>query len=958
MIVAASTASHISRAVTQLAADLSDVDLSLIGKDLVAADAMANTDQALEEIAKSCATKSILQIGWSLLAGRVLMHSIKRNVAPTFSQSTQSLKKHLNVEYYNYVMEHAAELDAMVVPERDYTADYFAVATAKQSYLSRVFDDKERPIILETLQYMYMRVATYCWYPNTDRIRENYNDMSLGLYTPASPTLFNAGKMRPQLASCFLLTMGDNMQSITKTWHDTAIISMNRGGIGLDMSQIRHSEIEGSGGKSKGIMPWIKIQNEIIKSVDQGGMRKGSATLNLRVAHVDVYEFVEARRGDGAEHMRARDLFYCLVIDDLFMNRVYENGVWSLFCPNKAKGLFEKWGLEYENLYLQYESKKMYVRQVRAQDLWKKITDTIIETGMPFVLFIDAVNRKSNQRNLGLIRQANLCVSGDTIILTRNGECQIITLKDKLTEVWNGKKWSQVIVRQTGSHKNLLRIGLSSGRYIDCTAEHSFFIMDKAQPCKMQACELLPGMKLEPFVLPNVGEVRLTVTSVNKGPQDVDTYCFTEPECNKGVFNGALIGNCMEITEYTSPDEIASCNLSSIALNKCVVVKGDGTSYFDFMALTKITRNLVRNLNQVIDRNYYPDDVPQIRFANFKNRPIGIGVQGLADTFALLDISWVVRDAKTNKLVTNPIAAKLNHDIFETMYYASVRESVEMAKESGHYGSFVGCPASKGLFQPDLWDIEKMEKEARRSSTDFSAGIATIANRRGYPDSRYSTEEWENLRSDMVKYGRRNSLLIALMPTASSASLLGNNESFEPFTRNIYARDVLSGQHILVNKHMVRDLKAIGMWTTDVLKNIIINKGSIQEIEVPSTRLSEASLVARVEALKLKYLTAFEIPQRTTLELMLARGRFVCQSQSFNCFMKDPTYEKLTSFLFAAWEGGATTGMYYLHQPNNKMPLNVSLDGLVIATPANEAPKNVPSQQLKQYKCDDLSCCT
>lgn len=810
--------------VTKLSADLKNIDLGLIGKDLRAAASISDEAQVYELIAKSCAEKSLIYPEWGLLAGRIMTEDLKRSIPLTFSGSTTALKKQLDSTYASYVEEHASELNAMIVPDRDYLFDSFAVATAKQSYLSRIRNEKNKSCIVETMQYMYMRVAVYCWMPNLVRIKEAYDDMSLGLYTPASPTLFNAGKSRPQLASCFLLSVSDNMQHISKSWADTAIISMNRGGLGIDYSRLRHSEIEGSGGESKGIMPWIKIQNEIIKSVDQGGMRKGSATLNLRVCHVDIEEYVDARKGDGAEHLRARDLFYCVVLDDLFMRRVKNNEMWSLFCPNKAKGLFTTWGVEYENLYLHYEGKKVYTRQVRARDLMRKIALAQMETGMPFLLHIDAVNRKNNQRNKGYIGQSNLC---------------------------------------------------------------------------------------------------------------------------------------MEIVEYTSDEEIASCNLSSIALNSCVVVPNDGSApYFDFHKLTRLARNVLRNLNQVIDRNYYPPEVPEIKYANFKNRPVGIGVQGLADVFAMLDLAWVVTN-DDGKLVVNPVAAKLNRDIFETIYYASVRESVEMAKESGPYESFVGSPASKGLFQFDLWDIEKIEKEALSRPLDEAADILrdAIKNNSIQSVSRYSSDDWERLRSDMVKYGRRNSLIVALMPTASSASLLGNNEAFEPFNQNIYARTVLSGQHLIVNKHMVKDLQAIGLWTTETVRSIIKNGGSVQFIPPAS----DAVVNERLNHLKLKYLTAYEIPQKVTLQMMLERGRFVCQSQSFNCFMKDPTVEKLIAFHFAAWEGGATTGMYYLRQPPAVNPLNVSLEGLVINSPP--VPVSVPAvkgknPEKKEWKCDDHLCCT
>lgn len=827
-------ASRFHDIISALSSDLEHVDLQRIQKDLKAALNIQDERIIYDQLAKSCAQKALLHPQWSLLAGRLMSYEVKTIVPSTFSAATLALSKQLLPDYVEFVEKNATFLDAIVDPKRDYTFDSFAMATARHSYLTKRKNERGEKVIAETMQYLYMRVATFCWMPNLERIARCYNDMSLGYYTPASPTFFNAGKVRHQLASCFLLSVGDTMQDISKSWHDTATISMNKGGIGLDFSRLRHSEIEGSGCDSAGIMPWLKIQNEIIKSVNQSGMRKGSATINLRVCHVDIEEFIEARKGDGADAMRARDLFYCVVLDDLFMKRVKEDAMWSLFCPNKAKGLFTTWGLEYEHLYTQYESKKMYSRQVKARNVWRKLILAQCETGMPFMLHVDAMNRKNNQRNKGYIGQTNLCT---------------------------------------------------------------------------------------------------------------------------------------EVTIYTDDNEIGSCNLSSIALSKCVRISRDGT-YFDFDLLETLARQVTRNLNQVIDRNYYPTDVPQIKYANLKNRPLGIGVQGLADAFAMLDISWAVSaDGNSTKgLVINPVAANLNRAIFETIYYASVSESVEMAKESGAYESFAGSPASKGLFQFDLWDIEKIEKEALERPLDVALEVITRMKREN--TSRYTSDKWETLRKDMVKYGRRNSLLVALMPTASTASMLGNNEAFEPYTQNIYARTVLSGQHMIINKHMVKDLQDIGMWNIDTIKSIIKSNGSVQSLTSSDDKQSP-----RLDYLKLKYLTAFEIPQRVTLQMMLERGRFVCQSQSFNCFMKDPDYTKLNAFHFAAWQGGAVTGMYYLRQPAAIDPLNVSLDGLFTdatlvrepppvgsfsvetSTTISRVPEKTPTV-VKEWKCDDHSCCT
>jgi ribonucleoside-diphosphate reductase alpha chain len=807
-----------------LCENLPELDFSIVEKNCSLISKYAEQEQ-YEQLSLLCQNKAFLHPDWLLLSGQIKMKYIKKIVPKKFSESTHILRPILNEEYYKFVMEHKEKLDSMIKEKEDMNFNIFSVETLLKSYLARIKKDNGTTI-LETPQYMYMRVACFLWFDERKKdtskeplytpenslinIEKMYKDLSNGKYSMASPTMFNAGLFKSQLASCFLYNLSDSMQSISKGWHDAAIISMNSGGLGIDFTSLRHSEI-GQHGETSGIIPWIKITNQILLTVDQGSKRKGSGTAYLTCWHIDIEEFLDLRKATGPEDMRARDMFYALSVSDEFMRRVEKDQDWTLFCPNKVPKLETKWGMDFEIAYRGFEKKVssgkiVHCRVIKARELWKKIILTQIETGMPYILYKDAINRKSNQKNLGTTRLSNLCA---------------------------------------------------------------------------------------------------------------------------------------EITLFTDKDNIASCNLGSIALNSCINWNTTTTSSsnkpsYNFDELEYLTREMVRNVNQMIDRNYYPQEVPQIKYTNLRNRPIGVGVQGLADVFAILDLPW-----------TSPEARKLNEMIFETMYYGAISESVEMAKEFGAYETFQGSPASEGLFQFDLWDLEKVEKEFENKTKEkpfVSSKFIDkhLTKRRGTITDRYN---WEKLRADMVKYGMRNSMLMALMPTASSASILGNNESMEAYTQHIYARTVLSGQFVMINNHLVRDFKEIGLWNTEVVRNIWKNSGSVANI---SEDISDLTTLNRLKFLKEKYLTIFEIPQKVLLDMALDRGRYVCQTQSFNCWMKDPTYTRLNAFHFYGWKGGAKTGMYYLRQTAKTDPTNFSLDSINIPTKKQLKNRNVV--------CDEEVC--
>lgn len=789
--------------IVKLASDLENVDVGIISSTL---DVMTDSKQDLELAAKICNDKAFIDPQWQLLGGRILVQNIKKIVPDKFSLAMQRLSDVLDASFLNFVVENADRLDAMVVPERDLTRDYFAISTLIESYLLKIMSGKEK-IICETPQYLYLRVATFLWYResgiNFGKIKKVYDSLSRGEYSHATPTLFNSGIKKPQLASCFLSTIPDDMSEISTSWKNAAIISKNSGGLGFDYSQLRHSGI-GHNGFSKGIIPWLRIKNEILCAVDQGGKRKGSGTVFLRDWHIDVEAFILAR-DETVQDLSAPDLFYSIMISDLFMNRVQNDEYWTLMCPNKATGLVNTWGAEFEKLYLEYEQENLaFSKKVKARHLFENIINIQIKKGMPFICYIDSVNRKNNQKHDGMIRCLNLC----------------------------------------------MEIGENTG--------------------------------------------------INSQGQNEIASCILASEC---------VASCvLDITDEMynkEPDRYYRL----------------GNKAFDFEKLQNNVGQLVENLNMVIDYNYYPENIPEIKYANLRNRPLAIGVQGLADAFALMDIPWVQENPNPdpkyshlwqNNYIENEHAARLNQLIFENMYYAAVETSVKLALIHGPYDSFQGSELSLGKFHFEL---------------------------DGYP-SFPLTLDWESLRAQVQKYGVRNALFIGLMPTASSAQILGNNESFEPFNSNIYTRTVQSGQFLIINKHLTRDLKQIGLWNTDIVKNIISNNGSIQNVDLDTI---PENVRKRFSFLQLKYRTIFEIPQKILSSYCQDRGYFVDQSQSFNNHMKSPTSNKLYSFHFDAWKRGLKTGMYYLRQPPTVDAINFSLDTISIP-------------RKKKYICTDTVC--
>jgi ribonucleoside-diphosphate reductase alpha chain len=746
--------------------------------------------------AEIAATMTTRHPDFAKLAARIAVSNLHKTTSKSFSSTMKRLYTYvdpktgenaplISKETWKVIHENASELDEAIIYDRDFSYDYFGFRTLEKSYLMKI-DGK----VVERPQHLLMRVAVGIHGEDIPAAIETYNLLSEKWFTHATPTLFNAGTPKPQLSSCFLLTMkDDSIDGIYDTLKQTAKISQSAGGIGLSIHNVRAkgSYIKGTGGTSNGIVPMLRNFDMTARYVDQGGgKRKGSFAIYLEPWHADIFDFLELKKNHGKEELRARDLFYALWIPDLFMKRIENNEMWSLFCPNEAPGLADCYGDEFERLYEKYEKEGKFRKQVKAQDLWFEILEAQIETGTPYMLYKDAANKKSNQKHLGTIKSSNLCT---------------------------------------------------------------------------------------------------------------------------------------EIIEYTAPDEVAVCNLASIALPKFVTEDGK----FDHQKLYEITKVVTRNLNKVIDINYYP--VEEARKSNMRHRPIGIGVQGLADAFIMLRMPFDSEEARG-----------LNKDIHETIYFAAMEASMEQAKLHGPYETFKGSPVSKGIFQFDMWGVT--------------------------PES--GRWDWENLKREVKQHGVRNSLLLAPMPTASTSQILGNNECFEPYTSNIYTRRTLSGEFIVANKHLMKDLISAGLWNETMRQKLIAANGSVQNIaEIPQN-------------IKDIYKTVWEISQKAIIDMSADRGAFICQSQSLNIHLTNPNFGKLTSMHFYAWKKGLKTGMYYLRSTAAADAIKFTVDKTATQQPSafetqaaselavaqaaaiHESQQAIPYQQQTvtdyEQKMSDMAC--
>lgn len=644
-----------------------------------------------------------------------------------------------------------------------------------------------------------------------------------------------------------------------------------------------------------------------------GGKRNGSFAIYLEPWHADVEDFLKLKLNTGSEEERCRDLFYALWIPDLFMERVEKNEKWTLFCPSEAPGLADVYGDEFKELYTRYEAEGRGRKQVDAQKLWFRILDTQIETGTPYLCYKDAANKKSNQKNLGTIKSSNLCVAPETMILTDKGQMRISELAGQEVNVWNGQKWSKTTIMKTGENQKILGVDIidysidevSGGqrftlKHIECTPYHKFILASNinsiAKSRRIEAKDLKRGMSLYEWLDENGTIHEQIVWGVYDYTRKADTYCFNEPENHAGVFNGVLTGNCTEIIEYSSEDETAVCNLASIALPSYVDVK---RKVFNFTKLREVVKIAVRNLNRVIDINYYP--TPETKNSNMRHRPVGLGVQGLADVFAMMRMPW-----ESEK------ALELNQRIFEHIYYAAVESSAEIASLEGTYSTYEGSPISKGELQYDMWGVEPLTQKD-------------------------GTLDWKALKEKIATHGVRNSLLMAPMPTASTSQILGFNECIESFTSNIYTRRTLAGEFIIINKYLMKDLQKLDLWNEMMKQEIIARNGSIQGID------------AIPESIQKLYKTSWEIKQKTLIDMAAQRGAFICQSQSLNLFVADPNYAKLTSMHFYAWKQGLKTGIYYLRTRAPVMAQKFTIDPEL----QKAAEKSEYERIMKKYSADE-----
>ena len=814
----------------------------------------------LDELASQISASMLIDDPeYGLLASRIIISNHHKNSSPSFSETIYLLYNHyiygkheplIDVDLFNIVMNNKNKLNDIIDYEKDFEYDYFGFKTLEKSYLMKI-DGK----VVERPQHMLMRVSLGFHGEDFKEALTTYNYMSNKKFIHATPTLFNSGTPRPQLSSCFLLSMkDDSINGIFSSLQDCANISKWSGGIGLHIHNVRSkgSIIRGTNGCSNGIIPMLRCFNETARYVDQGGgKRNGSFAIYLEPWHGDIEDFIDLRKNHGDESLRTRDLFLGLWVPDLFMKRVKDNDLWTLMCPDKCPGLSDCYGLEFNALYEKYEKDGFGIKTVKAQDLWFKIMTSQIETGTPYILYKDSCNKKSNQQNLGCIKSSNLCTE---IIEYTN---------DKESAVCNLASINLTSMLKTNPIKNNIKIYTKSDCKF-CIYSKSYLDYNK--------------LEYEEINLDNDDERQLFFNKINT---DNNELIKTVPQI---YFGEDRIGGFDELYEYT--------NL-----------------YFDYNELYDVTRVITKNLNKIIDKSYYP--IPETKTSNIKHRPIGIGVQGLADVFCKLKLPFDSDESKD-----------LNDKIFETIYFASLTESMEISKKRekyikrykelnlkshldseeqkevddifheykpipeeldrnnylGSYSSFQNSPASKGILQYDLWEHT--------------------------PSQRH---DWDKIKNDIKSYGLRNSLLIAPMPTASTSQILGNNECFEPFTSNIYVRRTLAGEFIKVNNYMLNDLISIGIWNSKLKDKIITNNGQINGIDdIPNV-------------IRRTYKTAWEISQKTIIDMAADRGKWICQSQSMNLFLEEPTFSKITSMHFYSWQKGLKTGMYYLRtQPKIK----------------------------------------
>ena len=830
----------ITRRIEKLLFDIKDIDATLITQKICNRIFSGITTTELDNLASQvCMSMVTDNINYGTVGSRLVISNHQKNTKENFLNVVKDLRNNKDIlgnlaplvseEVLEVAEKHENDINEIIDMDRDYLLDYFSFKTLEKAYLLKV--NKK---VVERPQHLFMRVAIGIHGNDLENIKKTYDNISLKNYTHATPTLFNSGTPYPQLSSCYLTATEDSVEGIYETITDCAKISKWAGGIGVHISNIRSngSYIRKTGGTTNGIMPMLKVYNDTARYINQSGKRNGSFAIYLEPWHADIFTFLDAKKNHGAEEERARDLFYALWIPDLFMKNVENNEDWYLMCPDKCPGLSDVYGEEFDNLYHKYIEEKRYNKQIKARDLWEAIISSQVETGTPYMLYKDAANQKSNQKNIGTIKSSNLCAEivevsnkEETAVCNLASIClQNILEYPNIYDFLNHIKWLQLLTKEERELFDLLNDN-----------DIKIFTKDDCTYCKL----LKSLLKKIGLSYTEIDSEEIEMLRIKSEPSLSTVKPFeTVPQLfvSKGGDNIIHIGGYDDCWKFLKPK-------------------------INYKKLKNLAYDLTINLNKIIDKNYYP--IEKTRVSNMRNRPIGIGVQGLADLFIKLRLPFDSTDSMD-----------INKKLFETIYYGSMTSSVDLAEKEGFYSTFKGSPLSKGLFQYQLWEMKDEDLSGLWS--------------------------WKDLREKLLKYGARNSLLVALMPTASTSQIIGSNECFEPFTSNIYTRRTLAGEFTVVNKYLMEDLVTLDLWNEDTKDRIIYDKGSVKNIK------------SLPKFLKDIYKTVWEVSQKNLILMSAQRGPFVCQSQSLNLFFEQPNFKTLSSAHFIGWKNGLKTGSYYI----------------------------------------------
>ena len=823
-----------------------NIDAGKLTHDVIALIYDGITTSELDEFtASTAASLSLYNNDYNILAGRIIANNHIKNTPFSFTEAMLKLDYIVSDSILKLCHEVPEKLNSIICEEHDYLISYFGFTTLYKSYLLRrkEVDSKKIKKVIERPQYLFLRVALGIHVNEEDpnstdfvKVKNTYDLLSTKCMTHATPTLFNAGTNFSQMSSCFLIGTEDSVTGIYKTISDVAQISKWAGGIGVHISNIRaqNSLIAKTNGESQGIMPMLKVYNDTARYINQSSKRLGSFAMYIEPWHADIFAFLDAKKNNGAEELRARDLFYALWVPDLFIKRVRENSYWSLMCPNECPGLCDIFGTQFEELYNKYESEGKYRKQIPAIELWNAIINSQIESGTPYMSYKDHANNKSNQSNLGTIKSSNLC--NEIYQYSDSSETAVCNLASICL--------SQ-LVNKTKMIKNFSSFN-----------ERNKMTIYSKNNCKY--CDLTKELLLH-------YNINFEVIDLSNDEERMDFYEEHSDLEAKIIVNTMpqIFSNETRIGGYTELKDYLDNQIETITT-------------FDYHKLSEITETLVENIDIIIDKNFYP--TPESKKSNLRHRPMGIGVQGLADVFHKFEIAF-----------TSDKAKQLNKNIFECMYYHALKKSNELAKTKGSYSTFENSHTSNGQLQFDLW----------QKNTDF-----------------YPIEMWNSLKTEIKETGLRNSLLIALMPTASTAQIMGNNESFEPYTSNIYTRRVLAGEFVVINDHLIEFLKEKNIYTKELIDKIIIDKGSIQKIDIPEF----------TQEVKERFKTVWEISQKKIIEMSAERGPFICQSQSLNIFVEKADPKIISSVHLYGHSLGLKTGSYYIRTKPVLSSANYSME--------------------------------